>query len=477
VTTASKNLGDILQYQKDLRCDIVEVDPQDQSQRRNNDQQLESAAQSVAAYLATQGYGPGDCIAIIAVNSLEFIACYLGILKLGAVAVLISAKSTHIQITDMLKDSAVVFVFTDQLRAIDLPQLDLNKKLQDIPQVDHFESYQPDESDIAVILHTSGSTGRPKRVLITHHARLSIVATDQVKRKTLSASPMFHSMGINGVEMNLSSKHDFVFLKYFDAKSYLKTLDSERPDCLVGVPSMFSMLLGESKLIETLNLSSVRVIVLAGGPTSTTLYNKLKKIFDQSDICIGYGTTETGPKIFGSHPNLAIPPGSVGYPQPNVSARLVDGVLQIRNPGMMKGYDDGSHQFTEDGYYITNDLFRIDQNGFYYFVGRSDDMFKSGGNKIFPSEIEQVIETHHNVDKCVVIPVTDPTKDYKPYAFVTIKENVSVTTDELMLFVADRLARYQRPRQIWIIESMPLNTVNKIDKNKLKILAQQNLNI
>jgi acyl-coenzyme A synthetase/AMP-(fatty) acid ligase len=106
---------------------------------------------------------------------------------------------------------------------------------------------------------------------------------------------------------------------------------------------------------------------------------------------------------------------SVGCERDGISYRLVDKILQIRSPMMMKGYDGKNDNFTQDGYYITNDQFEIDQDGFYYFIGRSDDMFKSGGNKIFPSEIERVIEQHLSVDKCVTIPISDPVKDFKPY--------------------------------------------------------------
>jgi acyl-coenzyme A synthetase/AMP-(fatty) acid ligase len=138
--------------------------------------------------------------------------------------------------------------------------------------------------------------------------------------------------------------------------------------------------------------------------------------------------------------------------------------------------DDGKNDnFTHDGYYITNDQFEIDQDGFYYFIGRSDDMFKSGGNKIFPSEIEQVIEQHPSVDKCVTIPIRDPVKDFKPYAFVTLTLGSATTSQDLSNFLIDKLARYQRPRQIWILNSMPLTAVNKIDKQQLTALAEQNL--
>ena len=471
----STNLGDILQNRSDVSCEIIEVDPVELAQRIYTGEQLESHAKAVAAYLSAQGYQAHDSIAIISDNCLEFIACHLGIMKLGAVSVLISSKSTQSQIQNMLQARQVKFVFADRHIDTGLPVTNLKNLLEKLQPSHEFESYQPTPTDLAFILHTSGSTGRPKQVLYTHSARLQMQSLDLVKKKTLFTSPMFHMMGINNLEMQLYNKNDLVFLKSFDPTAFLKTVDLVRPTRLVGVPSVFHMMLLEEKILSTLDFSSVQEIMLAGGATSQLLYDQLTQVFDQAQIHIGYGTTETGPKIFGPHPTLPVPPGSIGCEQPGVALRLVDGVLQVRSQFMMKGYGDNSHRFTDDGYYVTNDLFRIDNNGFYYFVGRSDDMFKSGGNKIFPSEIEQVVEMHPAVAKCVVVPVSDPIKDYKPYAFVTL--NKDTTVQELIRFASIHLAHYQQPRQIWIIDTMPLTIIGKIDYNKLKILAQQNLNI
>lgn len=471
----SNNLGDPLHFGQQTDNEIIEVDPNNLSQRKYTGRQLESKAQAVASYLADQGYQPTDRIAIVSANCLEFIVCYLGILKLGAVAVLISSKSSKSQIVDMLQNSNTKFVFADQQIDIDLPIVNLNDELEKILIDRSFDSYQPNNNDIAIILHTAGSTGQPKRVLLTHHARVNMRMIDLDKKRILFAGPFFHIMGINFLDANLYNKHDLVFLKQFDPVAYLKIIDQTRPTGLFGVPSAFSMLVAKEELLKILDLSSVKHMILAGGATSQNLYNRLHQVFDQANISIGYGTTETGPRVFGPHAELPTPPESVGCRRPDVELRLVDGVLQVCSPYMMKGYDDNSHQYTNDGYYITNDVFRVDEHGFYYFVGRNDDMFKSGGNKVFPSEIEQAIEQHSAVDKCVVIPVTDPIKDYKPYAFVTV--NTDVAEDTLIDFLSDKLARYQIPRQIWTIGSMPLTAVGKIDKAKLKILAEQQLGI
>jgi long-chain acyl-CoA synthetase len=479
-TLLSTNLGDLLRAHKDINSNVIEVDPINLNQRRYTTQQLESISQSIASHLYKEGHRPQDRLAIIADNCLESIVCYLATLKLGAVVVMISSNATPTQIQNMLQDSKVKLIFTKLNIDTDLPTIGLEDLLENFNSNTAFESYQPDKHDTAIVLHTSGSTGNPRRVLITHQARLGMLMGNTGSpsgAKSLFANPFYHSMGMNCLDINLYSKNDLYFLKKFNPVAYLKTIDQLHPTSLVGVPSMFSLLVLQQQLISTLDLSSVQNIVLSGGSTTPSLYQQLTQTFTNATVQIGYGSTELGPGIFGLHKTLPKPPTSVGCEKEGILYRLVDRVLQVRSPLMMKGYDDNNYNFTHDGYYITNDQFEIDQDGFYYFVGRSDDMFKSGGNKIFPSEIEQVVEQHPSVDKCVALPVEDTVKEFKPYAFVTLKPGSATTSEEIVLFLQDKLARYQLPRQLWIIDKMPLSAVNKIDKQQLKIVAKQNLNI
>jgi len=473
------NLGDLLHAYKDINSNVIEIDPTNFNRRTCTTQQLELAAQSTASYLQKEGYGTQDRIAILADNCLESIACYLAILKLGGIVVMISARATSLQISNMLKDSGIKLIFTDLVIDTDLPIINLSQIFKKFNNVTTFKSYQPTATDTAIILHTSGSTGQPRRVQITHRARLDTLSgmRNPGSSKGLFANPMYHSMGMNSLDIHLYNKNDLFFLKKFDSVAYLKTIDQLHPTNLSGVPSMFSMLMLQQELIQKLNLSSVQHIILSGGATTQSLYNQLTQAFRNANIQVAYGSTEIGPGIFASHKTLPTPPMSVGCERTGISYRLVDKILQIRSPTMMKGYDGKNDNFTHDGYYITNDQFEVDQDGFYYFIGRSDDMFKSGGNKIFPSEIEQVIEQHPSVDKCATIPISDPVKDFKPYAFVTLKLGSVTTSQDLSDFLIDKLARYQQPRQIWILNSMPLTAVNKIDKQQLKVLAEQNLNI
>jgi acyl-coenzyme A synthetase/AMP-(fatty) acid ligase len=187
----------------------------------------------------------------------------------------------------------------------------------------------------------------------------------------------------------------------------------------------------------------------------------------------GYGITEVSPGMFGKHPTLPTPDMSVGYPTPGIDYRIVDGILQVRSPAMFLKYNNVTlNNVTEDGYFITNDLFEVDKDGFYFFLGRADDMFVCGGNNVYPRQIENVLEEHPFVQSAAVIGIEDDDKGMKPYAFVVS----NLAEDALKEYVLKFLPPSHCPRKIWTMDTMPLNSVNKIDKALLKEKAKHELN-
>jgi acyl-coenzyme A synthetase/AMP-(fatty) acid ligase len=130
---------------------------------------------------------------------------------------------------------------------------------------------------------------------------------------------------------------------------------------------------------------------------------------------------------------------------------------------------------TADGFYVTGDVFRRDENGFHYFVGRTDDMFVSGGENIFPGEVEKMLETHPDVVQACVVPVDDDIKGTKPVAFVVTREGSKITESDLKVFALENAPAYQHPRSIWFLDSLPLASTNKLDRNALRALAAAKL--
>jgi long-chain acyl-CoA synthetase len=181
---------------------------------------------------------------------------------------------------------------------------------------------------------------------------------------------------------------------------------------------------------------------------------------------------------------LPQPEASVGAKSPKIELRLVDGnnrdadegVLEMKAPAVMNGYHnrpDVKTPITPDGFYVTGDVFRRDQDGFYYFVGRTDDMFVSGGENIYPADVERMLEKHPGVAQAVVVPVDDEIKGTKPVAFVIPKPGQKPREDDIKTFALANAPAYQHPRFVWFVDDLPLASTNKVDRGALKTIAQE----
>ena len=225
-------------------------------------------------------------------------------------------------------------------------------------------------------------------------------------------------------------------------------------------------------------------IYMGSSPFSQSLLERVRALFPAAVISNAYGTTEAGPAVFGRHPRgLPTPDLSMGYPINGADVRLVapdgsaivgpgTGILQMRTPALMSGYlnlPEQTARAIRDGWYHTNDLVRRDAEGFYYFVGRSDDMFVSAGENIYPGEVEKMLERCPGVQQAVVVPVPDEIKQTLPFAFV-VREPGVAGIDEVVVkrWALENGPAYQHPRWVSFISVMPLAGTNKIDRTALK---------
>jgi long-chain acyl-CoA synthetase len=216
---------------------------------------------------------------------------------------------------------------------------------------------------------------------------------------------------------------------------------------------------------------------------SRSLMEALHRALPQAKVTNAYGTTEAGPVVFGPHPqNLPQPETSVGYPHPKVALRLVDaagtvagpgvadGALEMKCPALMLGYHnrpDLPPPFTADGFYRTGDVFRRDGDGFHYFIGRTDDMFVSSGENIYPGDVELMLERHPAVAQACVVPIDDDIKGKKPVAFVIARPGAHPDADDIKRFALANAPAYAHPRFVWFVDRLPLSTTNKIDRAAL----------
>lgn len=456
----STNLGDLIKLDRDPSKVAIICNNQTVTYS-----QLHNMSNYAANFFVSNGINKGDKVALIHTNSVEYLAHFFGILKVGAIAVLINIKLPEIQKDYILEDSHASMVLHD------FPVIDKNV-------TSTFESHQPNDTDPAFILYTSGSTSTPKGVIIGHRHKWIIEQKakhpNAPKRIAIVAAPFYHMNGLSNAETLISGHGTMVLMPKFEPTGFVKAIEQHKVNSVTGVPTMLSMIIEDKNIINNVDMSSVKHIGLASAPFSKNLFESLKKLFPNAMIQNSYGLTEVNPGLFGPHKTLPTPDLSVGYPINGISYRIVDGILQIKSPSMMLGYTNTeSRNITEDGYFITNDLFKIDENGFYFFLGRADDMFTNGGNNVFPRQIESVLEEHPNVMSSAVIGLEDEIKGVKPFAFVVL----SIDTDEEILkqHVLKFLPPYCCPKKIWKIDTMPLTGVNKINKKLLKEQAQNDL--
>ena len=241
---------------------------------------------------------------------------------------------------------------------------------------------------------------------------------------------------------------------------------------------MMSMVLARGDLLAHNDTSSVRTIMMGSAPSSPQLLTQLRETFPNAEPLVVYGVTEGAPVPLGPHPEgKPRPPGSVGAPYAGTEAKLVDGAnddegeLVLRNPGVLLAYHNLPEETAKrlrDCWYYTGDIFRRDSEGFYYFVGRTDDMFVSGGENIFPIEVEQLLERHPAVHQAYVLPFEHEMKGQVPYAFVVLRKKAQASEEDLKQFALTHGPAYQHPRRVFFVEQLPLAGTNKIDQKQLR---------
>ncbi|MBM3650972.1 MAG: acyl--CoA ligase, partial [Alphaproteobacteria bacterium] len=344
----------------------------------------------------------------------------------------------------------------------------------------------------ALFLYTSGSTGRPKGVVLSHHSHLWAMAARQrwpgePGQRSLVAAPLYHMNGLASSQATFSHGDAIVLLPQFTTKGYIEAAGRYRVNFLTSVPTMIAMMLREPELLAATDLSSVSVVRMGSAPVTQALIDQVRGVFPKALIANAYGTTEAGPVVFGPHPKgIKQPELSTGYPHPAVQLRLVrdgrliegddpeGGVLEMKCGALMTHYhklpEATAKAMTPDGYYRTGDVFRRDGNGFFFFVGRADDMFVCGGENIYPGEVEKMLERHPGIHQAAVLPVPDELKGHKPIAFVVRANGAALDEQAVKSYALANAPAYQHPRQVFFIDEMPLAGTNKIDK---RALAQQ----
>lgn len=448
---------------------------------------FDARCNAVAGGLLARGLTRGDRIGILSLNRLEYLALVMGAMRAGIIPVPINPAFPAATIHYIIEDSKLSLVVyeTDKARLLDgmeVSRLAFGPGFDDLARAEPLAApIEPEPHETALILYTSGSTGRPKGVLLSHAAH-RWVADTRVEdyalehERLLIAAPLYHMNALALAFLTCASQSTAVILPRFRAAPYIEAIARHRCSWLTAVPPMIAMMLQETGLLATTDLSSVRTVRMGSAPVNEALEAQTRSILPNARLINAYGTTEGGPVVFVDPADGEKPAGAAGVPHPEVEVRLAgakpdEGTLEIRSPGMMTGYLDPARTdkaISADGFYDTGDVFRRDPDGFYHFIGRCDDMFVSGGENIYPIEVETVLESHSDVMQSCVVPVPDAVKGTKPVAFVVTRPGSGIDEAALKRWSLDHGPAYQHPRRVWFLEKLPLGATNKIDRNFLK---------
>ena len=453
--------------------------------------ELDAVADHVAAILTARGLPAGAGVAILSANRWEYIAAYFGIMRAGFVAVPVNVRLPADTIDYVLETAATAFAFVDTAHAAlagpSIPTMSFDTPGFDT-QAPPFETVRPARGAIAQILFTSGSTGRPKGVPLTHEGQLWALA--QSRRLSIGmpvhrhvvVQPLFHMNGLYLTKTVFAAHGSMVMLPAFNARTYLEAIAAWQVSAIMAVPTMVARALKETDLLERLDLSRIRQVRVGSAPVTQAFLERIRATFPEATVSNGYGTTEAGPSVFGPHPDgRPAPLLSVGYPLADGEVKLVgddpdQGVLWMRNGAVTSGYinlPDASARVLRDGWYVSGDVFRRDADGFYFFVGRADDMFVCSGENIYPADVEKMLERHPGIHQACVVPLPDEERGQMPVAFVVARPEATLNAGDVRQFALANGPAYAHPRRVSFLAELPWAGTNKLDRALLIVRARE----
>ncbi|MCZ3388031.1 MAG: AMP-binding protein [Actinomycetia bacterium] len=458
---------------------------------------LETEVRRWACRLMAAGIRPGDRVVYQVEKSPAVLTLHLALLRCGAIQVPVNPAYPDREVAVLLADADPALVIRDPARvavpgAWQSVTLDANGTgtARELANDDDIAMPTLRSTDGVALLYTSGTTGRPKGALLTHanlvHNAKTLVDAwgfthDDV---LLHILPLFHTHGLfAATHCVLASGASLVLLPTFDVLRSLEAL----PHCsvLMGVPTHYSRLLADHRFNASL-VRGMRLFVSGSAPMSPALHAAFEAQTGRT-VLERYGMTETS--MLASNPLDGVrKPGSVGPPLPGVAVRVVDDVetplvtrsvghVQVRGPNVFGGYwrrpDLADKTFTDDGWFRTGDLGAFDSDGYLELVGRSKDLIISGGLNIYPQDVEDVLDALVGVRESAVFGVPDQDLGERIVAVVVADESVDLDPEELRSAARQRLAGYQVPKRIVIVESLPRNAMGKVAKTVLREVAKE----
>jgi len=470
---------------------------------------LNHRANQLARVLMNEGISKGDRVAMFSTNRIDCLDLFLATGKLGAILVPFNIRLSLKELDYLIKKtSPSIFFYEEKLleKVTEIKDLQLVTKNmvmgekspnEDPPaanlmkkvSISNVERPNLNLEDPHLILFTGGTTGLPKGALLPHRLILWNSINTIISWGLNSGDvqplmfPLFHTGGWNVLIVpfyHLGAKS--ILMGDFDPVETIKIIDEEKCSIVIGVPTMFHIMMNTPQF-KTSKFESVRVFISGGAPCPVAImepYWEKGKYFK-----MGYGLTEVGPNNFYLPESyIQKKPTSVGLPVFHCDTKIINtesnkivkqgevGELLLKGPHIFSGYWDEPEETKKtielDGWVHTGDLVMQDDEGFYYIVGRRKEMYISGGENVYPVEIEEILFKHPAIDLAAVIGVPDEKWGEVGKAFITLKPGKQLNIEDLRNYLSDRLGRYKVPKYYEIRDSLPTSATGKILKRDLE---------
>ena len=454
----------------------------------------------LAHALVASGMKTGDRVAVQAAKSTAQLALYVATVKAGGVYLPLNTSYTAHDLDYFISNAAARLVVVDQKAEAAVQPIadaqgatlltlnaDASGTLPDLAnsQEEQFDAVARGSEDLAAILYTSGTTGRSKGAQLCHRNLLSNTEVLQgFWRFTeddvlLHMLPIYHTHGLF-VACNLLAMvgGSMIFLPKFDADKALAFLP--QATTMMGVPTFYTRLLADDRFTREAS-QHMRLFISGSAPLLAETHKSFeartgKKILER------YGMTETNMSTSNPYDGDRIA-GTVGLPLPGVELRIADaktgeslpdgeiGIIELKGDNVFTGYwqmpEKTAESFRDDGFFITGDMARIDENGYVVIVGRDKDLIISGGLNVYPKEIESLLDEIDGVTESAVIGVPHP--DFgEAVVAVIVAENSDLNETQIMAYVTDKLAKFKQPKAVFFVDTLPRNTMGKVQKVTLR---------
>ena len=451
----------------------------------------------VAEGLRIAGVQQGDRVVVFMANCPEVHVAYSALWRAGAVVTPVVFLVTPPELRHILADSgAVAIITTAELvpkiaaaqdgAAQPVPVYVVGGSFTDLETASPGSIVDRRPDDLAALLYTGGTTGRSKGVPLTHRnlsqAGFSSRSVSHVPglNRGIVALPLSHSFGLLVTVGGLHTPEPPVAIlqRWFEPVEWLHLAEEHGAQTTAVVPSMLAILLAQP--LEDHDLSAMRFVYSGAAPLPAAVAEEFSRRVPSATVLEGYGCTETSAIISGTPP-MAPRPGTVGRAVPGVEIRIVgpdredvptgsDGEIVVRGANVMSGYWNSAGEFgpIEDGWFATGDVGCIDEDGYLTIVDRIKDLILRGGFNVYPRDVEDVLMTHPSVAMAAVVGRPDERLGEEVVAFVALTEAAGTSPDELIAYVRDRISAHKYPREVYVVDAIPLTSVGKLDRKRLR---------